>query len=254
MRTRFIVATAILIVALSSLLLPSINSQEFSTKTTTTQSTLTETTMSPSYYYQTTTVGVTLTATVTYVLTAAHAGCRLGWFSFNVSRTGEMHIDYSTNQPSDFYVLTLWQWGLWAGLAPQFGSSPYCNPISDVHYHVDSSSSYDLNLNPADNPYFFIMVGGIGSQYPQIKLAMGPFDTGRSIAVTFTLTQLLPVTSTETSTYRRTLTTEIPFLLSSRGLPYVLVTIAIAIAVLFGALFLVYYHKSQKIRRTKRRK
>jgi hypothetical protein len=227
-------------------------SQQFSTLTS--YRTTTGTSSSLEYYSQRITAvqtkGFTWSFTITHRIgTGPYPfSCLVGVapFPYNITRSQTVHVDYSSNTPTDFALFDSTKFTSWLA-----GGFP--NPC-DIMVRVSkdgaqgvTSGSYDIAVSPSGNPYWFIFVGS-PSIVPKIGVVVNGILLQEPTFVTLTNTYLIKDTSTLTSFETQQL--QQPPILASNGswlLPLAIVVIVAAL------LFVTWPRKGKKRRRTTRK-
>jgi len=235
----------VLIVLLSSVLtaIPSANSQEYTTSTSTLTSPLTLTKIYNfvSLTIATSTEAGTATFTQGYYSTVAGAPCKLVLLgTFN--STGATHFEYSVNGPTTLYILagplriavtelkTATTIVGCESIVSILGFPSYTRQISG-----SGSGSFDLNLPTAHNPYIYAMVVPVSQVYPSGRLAITP------LWGTYTIAMSLTRTSTATFAFNTTITSLTPMELQPRGIWTV--SLCIVVLIVLFAFYLLYRRK-----------
>jgi len=215
LRHRFVI-----LLLLSSILtiIPTANSQQFTTSTSflTTLATQTTTYSTVSLTTTTSTGAGAATFTEGHYSTNAGAPCEvvlLGTFN----STGPMHFGYSVNGQTTLYILsgrsrtamtelrTVTTITGCSSAVSLFGLPSYTRLISGFE-----SGSFDLNLPPTDNPYIYAMITPASQAAPNGRLTISPLWGTYTVAMNFTAastelstvpTTLISLTSMEAQSY-----------------------------------------------------
>lgn len=250
--TVLLVLTIILAVAS----IPSATSQQFTTSTSILTSSLTQTTTYNLMSFTTSTwtgSGTSTTEAVfrSYLFTSMTASCYLfdPYPSFAFNSTGMTHVEYSVNGPMTLFIFSAGQnpFAVISILLSAYASSA-CNAANNAPYVTDyphyswdisaasypATGSFDVNLPPKDNPYFYGMLCPLSDSSPTATLSISPLLGVYANTATSTIPTTLLKTSVTTLTFRSTL--EVPFMQTYGSWMAVVIVGALVVAVLFFAL------------------
>jgi len=202
---------------------PKVNSQQFTTATILLTTITTATSSSARTVTSAQTTGFTWSFTVTARLGTGRYSCEVGFvpFPFNITRSQTIHVDYSSDLPTDFALFN----------APTFTAwmmQPYpCNFMLGFSKSGITSGSFDIPLSagPSENPYWFVFIHSGSGIWPKIQIAVN----GVLLQNPVTLASTHIITGTKILTSYQTL--QVPFLQANASwlVPVVLVAIVIVL-------------------------